>query len=130
MKPAICILTVILAVPALAHHSRPVFYVMDQIISVTGTVVEVQIINPHAKFNFEVTEPDGRKTLWRASTHSGAVLARAGFSSTKPIAVGDKITFEGNPARDPTAKGMLINNFILPSGQKLCYPFTKPCGEK
>jgi hypothetical protein len=123
-------LTIVLAVPALAHHSRPVFYEMDKTISVTGVVVTVQIINPHAKFDFEVTEANGTKSLWRASTHSGAALARAGFSSTKPIAVGDKITFEGNPARDPSAKGMLINNFILPSGQKLCYPFTKPCGEK
>ena len=130
MRVAIYVLTVVLAAPALAHHSRPVFYEMEKIISVTGVVKQVQIINPHSKFDFEVTEPDGKKTLWRASTHSGSALARAGFSSTKPIAVGDKITFEGNPARDQSAKGMLINNFILPNGQKLCYPFTKPCGEK
>ena len=124
MRPAICISAVsavvmlVLGAPAQAHHSRPVFYDMDKMIKVTGVLTDVRIINPHSTFYFEVTEPNGQKTKWVGTTASGAALARAGWTK-ETIKVGTTVIFEGNPARDPTAKGLLVDTFTLPDGKKL-----------
>src|SRR5215216_1289101 len=84
-----------LAAPALAHHSRPVFYDMEKKIKVTGVLVDVKIVNPHSTFYFEVTEPDGQKSKWVGTTASGAALVRAGWSKDT-IKAGTVVIFEGN----------------------------------
>jgi len=124
MRRVICI-SVLLAVvilmlsaPVQTHHSRPVFYDMDKKITVTGVVTDVRIINPHSTFFFEVTEPNGQKTKWIGTTASGAALARAGWTKDT-LKAGTTVTFEGNPPRDATAKGLLIDSFTLPDGKKL-----------
>ena len=124
MKPVVCISAVLVVVifvlsgPARAHHSRPVFYDMDKKITVTGVVTDVRIINPHSTFFFEVTEPNGQKTKWIGTTASGAALARAGWTKDT-LKAGTTVTFEGNPPRDASAKGLLIDSFTLPDGKKL-----------
>ena len=124
MKSARCASAVLvvgllaLAAPVLAHHSRPVFYDMEKKIKITGVVTDVKIVNPHSTFYFEVTEPDGQKTKWVGTTASGAALVRAGWSKDT-IKGGTVVTFEGNPPRDPTAKGLLIDSFTMPDGKKI-----------
>jgi hypothetical protein len=122
MKPttllAFAIVGLILAVPAAAHHSRPVFYDMEKKITVTGVLTDAKIVNPHSTFYFEVTEPDGQKAKWVGTTASGAALVRAGWSKDT-IKAGTTVVFEGNPARDASAKGMLIDSFTLPDGKKI-----------
>ena len=104
--------------PAQAHHSRPVFYDMAKTIHITGVVTDVRIVNPHSTFFFEVTEPNGEKTKWIGTTASGAALFRAGWTRDT-LKVGTTVTVEGNPARDETAKGLLINSFTLSDGKKI-----------
>lgn len=104
--------------PVQAHHSRPVFYDMEKTLRITGVVKDVRIVNPHSTFLFEVTEPNGQKTQWVGTTASGAALFRAGWTK-ETIKAGTTVIFEGNPARDETAKGMLIDSFTMPDGKKL-----------
>jgi hypothetical protein len=124
MRSLISIFTVaalaiaVLGMPVQAHHSRPVFYDVDKTIRITGVVKDVRIINPHTTFVFEVTEPNGQKTQWIGTTASGAALFRAGWTK-ETIKAGTTVIFEGSPARDETAKGMLIDSFTLPDGKKL-----------
>ncbi len=118
ISAVLTVATLVLSAPAGAHHSRPVFYDMDKMIKVTGVLTDTRIINPHSTFFFEVTEANGQKTKWVGTTASGAALARAGWTKDT-IKIGTTVIFEGNPARDPTAKGMLIDTFTLPDGKKL-----------
>lgn len=108
----------VLSASVQAHHSRPVFYDVEKTIRVTGVVKDVRIVNPHSTFVFEVTEPNGQKTQWIGTTASGAALFRAGWTR-ETIKAGTTVIFEGSPARDETAKGMLIDSFTLPDGKKL-----------
>lgn len=110
----------LLAVAAIAqaHHSRPVFYDVNKTIHVTGVVKDVRIVNPHSTFIFEVTEPNGEKTQWIGTTASGAALFRAGWTK-ETIKAGTTVIFEGSPARDETAHGILIDSFTLPDGKKI-----------
>jgi hypothetical protein len=108
----------VLSVPALAHHSIPAFWYPDKTIQITGTVKEVKIINPHSIFIIEVTEANGQKTEWTGVTASGAAMFRAGWTS-ETLKIGSKVTVEGNPPRNETAKGILITSFTLPDGRKI-----------
>jgi Family of unknown function (DUF6152) len=101
-----------------AHHSRPVFYDVSKTIQVTGVVKDVRIVNPHSTFIFEVAEPNGEKTQWIGTTASGAALFRAGWTKDT-IKAGTTVIFEGSPAREESAHGILIDSFTLPDGKKI-----------
>ena len=121
MRLRIPIITVsLMLVTALvqAHHSRPVFYDVSKTIQVTGVVKDVRIVNPHSTFIFEVSEPNGEKTQWIGTTASGAALFRAGWTK-ETIKAGTTVTFEGSPAREDSAHGILIDSFTLPDGKKI-----------
>ena len=121
MRLRIPILTArLLLVAALvqAHHSRPVFYDVSKTIQVTGVVKDVRIVNPHSTFIFEVAEPNGEKTQWIGTTASGAALFRAGWTK-ETIKAGTTVIFEGSPAREESAHGILIDSFTLPDGKKI-----------
>jgi hypothetical protein len=52
------------ASPARAHHGDADRY-NQEVITVTGTVVEVQMVNPHAHIVFDVVE-GGKTVRWQA----------------------------------------------------------------
>jgi hypothetical protein len=87
------------ATPSLAHHSAPVFYKVEERITVTGTVTEFRFTNPHAILKFDVVAENGQAQQWTAETTSPSILRRRGWSqeSFKP---GEKVRLEGMPSVD------------------------------
>jgi hypothetical protein len=90
---------VLVAGGAYAHHSAPVFYKIDERMTVSGTVSEFRFTNPHAILKLEVVAENGEKQQWTAETTSPSILRRRGWSqaSFKP---GDKVKLEGMPSVD------------------------------
>ena len=84
---------------ASAHHSAPVFYKVNERMTVSGTVTEFRFSNPHAILRLEVVGDDGERHVWTAETTSPSILRRRGWSQTsfKP---GDKVKLEGMPSVD------------------------------
>jgi hypothetical protein len=82
-----------------AHHSAPVFYKVEERVTVSGTVTEFRFSNPHAILKFEVVDEHGQKQEWTAETTSPSILRRRGWSqeSFKP---GEKVKLEGMPSID------------------------------
>jgi hypothetical protein len=87
------------ACAAYAHHSAPVFYKVEERVTVSGTVTEFRFTNPHAILKFDVVGADGVKQEWTAETTSPSILRRRGWSqeSFKP---GEKVKLEGMPSQD------------------------------
>ena len=55
----------LLASPALAHHGFAGRYDEEQIrVTVTGTVVDLQFVNPHSIIFFDVTDKTGKTERW------------------------------------------------------------------
>lgn len=79
--------------PASAHHGDAGRY-EDAITSLSGTVVVLQLINPHATIVLDVMDEVGRVLRWQAEVSSANGLARIGWTkdTLKP---GDKITVFG-----------------------------------
>jgi DNA/RNA endonuclease YhcR with UshA esterase domain len=84
---------------AVAHHSAPVFYEVDERITVSGTVTEFRFSNPHAILKLEVVADDGERQLWTAETTSPSILRRRGWSQ-QSFAPGETVTLEGMPSLD------------------------------
>ena len=86
--------SVFLAVfPALAHHGDAGRY-EDAITMLSGTVVALQLINPHANIIIDVQDENDQVVRWQAEVSSANGLARIGWTrdTLKP---GDKITLFG-----------------------------------
>ena len=90
---------VVMAGAAFAHHSAPVFYRVDERITVSGTVTEFRFNNPHAILKFDVVAANGEKQQWTAETTSPSILRRRGWSQAS-FAPGDKVKLEGMPSQD------------------------------
>lgn len=99
-----------------AHHSFAVHFLPDQRVEVTGVVTEFRFRNPHGLVYFAVAGDAGEE-IWRAETNSPNVLRRRGWSEDS-IAVGERVTIEGYPARDDSTT-MRIARVIFEDGREL-----------
>ena len=99
--------TCILAIVALAsngaiasaHHSFAAEFDFQKPVTLKGTVVQWEMINPHGWITMDVTSEDGRITRWMVETSNPNGLMRLGWTkrSLKP---GDEIGVEGYKAKD------------------------------
>jgi hypothetical protein len=84
---------------ALAHHSFAAEFDAQKPVTLKGTVVKWEMINPHGWITIEVTGSDGKTVQWMIETSNPNGLMRLGWSkrSLKP---GDEITVEAYRAKD------------------------------
>lgn len=90
---ALCVgaAVVVAAGPVRAHHGDAGRYIED-VINLTGTVVETQLINPHSILVLDVT--DGGKTVrWQAEMGGAQQLIKSGW--TNAVKPGTKVTLTG-----------------------------------
>lgn len=82
-----------ISTPALAHHGDAGRY-DENLVTLVGTVVELQMINPHAIIIIDVPDANGKVVRWQAEGGGPNALAREGWTrnTLKP---GDKITLIG-----------------------------------
>lgn len=100
-----------------AHHSFPVHYIADKLITVSGTVTKFRFANPHGVIFFTVTDDNGEEQKWKGETNSPNVLKRRGWTK-ESIRVGEKITITGWPARNGS-KLIRVSSVKLPNGDVL-----------
>ena len=90
------------AMPLLAHHSFTAEYDFMKPITVQGTVVKWELINPHGWITVDVKDANGKVVRWAVETGNPNALLRAGWrkDSLKP---GDAVTIDGYLAKDGSA---------------------------
>jgi hypothetical protein len=86
---------VLLASPALAHHGFAGRYDEEHPITVMGTVVELQFLNPHSVIFFDVMDKTGKPQRWQAELGGAAQLNRGEGWTRTTLKAGDKITIIG-----------------------------------
>lgn len=82
-----------------AHHSFAAEFDAQKPITLKGTVVKWEMINPHGWITIDVVEPGGATTQWMVETSNPNGLMRLGWTknSLKP---GDQITVDAYRAKD------------------------------
>jgi hypothetical protein len=101
LKTSLCLAIGLLAVtaPASAHHGDADRY-DDKVISVTGTLVELQLVNPHSIIAFDVTDPSGKTVRWQAEMGGTQQLVKQFGWTKSTVKFGDKVTVTGRRAKD------------------------------
>lgn len=84
--------------PAGAHHALLVDFDVETEITVSGTVTERMLGNPHIFIRLAVEGAEGEE-LWLAEGGPHATLLRHGWTGNE-LAVGDRVRAVGYPARD------------------------------
>jgi len=69
--------TLILAFPALGHHSQAEFD--DDVFEMEGEIVAAYWRNPHVNFTLKTVDDDGNEQLWEMESSSWNTLARRGM---------------------------------------------------
>lgn len=95
--PAIALVLVFGAASAWAHHSQSRFD-LTQTVAVKGVVTNVRWANPHVYLGVAQTTEAGETIEWEVETVGPSALHRLGWTRDS-IAVGDRVTLRGNPAR-------------------------------
>ena len=119
MKNGMLLLSILLvtSLPASAHHSFAAVFDAEKPVDKTGTVTEVEWMNPHAWIHIEVEDEDGTTAIWSFELGSPNGLIRRGWSRGT-VQVGDVISISGYRARDGSNRGN-VKSITLANGREL-----------
>jgi hypothetical protein len=84
---------------AAAHHSFAAEFDAQKPLTLKGTVLKWEMINPHGWITLAVPGPDGKTTEWMIETSNPNGLMRLGWSK-RSLKFGDEITVEAYRAKD------------------------------
>jgi DNA/RNA endonuclease YhcR with UshA esterase domain len=93
-----------------AHHSAPVFYKIDQRVTISGTVTDFRFANPHAILKLDVVAENGETQHWTAETTSPSILRRRGWSQ-QSFVPGEIVKLEGMPSVDGSYLVRIVRAF-------------------
>lgn len=111
------------AVPASAHHAFAAEFDVERPIALTGTVTQVEMINPHSWIHIEVAGDDGESTVWMVEGGSPNSLLRRGITKAS-VPIGAELTIEGYQARDGTNRAV-GRNITFSNGRALFFGGTR-----
>jgi len=102
--------------PVAAHHSAAMFDSTTEV-TLKGTVVEWQWINPHCTLRLDVKDKDGTVKRWSVATSNIADLSKRGWGR-RTFTPGEEVTVTARPARSGEPVGM-IETVTMADGHKL-----------
>jgi hypothetical protein len=133
MKPFVRVIAALTALSGLAagtnmvaaHHAM-VMYDRSTVVTLVGTVVELQWTNPHVFLlvDGKVDEGDlpgaSQPAVWRLETSGPANLKRQGGWSATALKPGDRVSVTINPMKEPGQKNARLNKVtVVDTGQVL-----------
>jgi hypothetical protein len=91
------------AASAGAHHSVPGQFDTSKPMTLTGTISDIDWINPHIYIHLDVKETDGAVARWSLGSAPPAMLRKANLTKAKLMGnAGEVVTIVVYPARDGT----------------------------
>ena len=124
-------LVAIAVIPAAAHHPFTPYYDASKPGSVTGTIVELRVINPHVVLIVDGTGPDGRAGRWAFEGNPPHVFLRQGLKDFRDkLKPGTLVTISGWPAKEPAARAFSGREVTFADGSKMLFGTTPADGDR
>ncbi len=105
------------ALPLAAHHSFSAEFDATKQVTLEGTVVAMEWVNPHSWLTIDVPKPDGKVERWRIEGGSPSVLLRLGWNRNS-LPTGTKIKVIAFQAKDGSLRGS-SRDIEFPDGRKM-----------
>jgi hypothetical protein len=113
----VALVVLMTALPVFAHHGNAA-YDTTKTVTIKGTIVNVEFINPHVMVFFEVSdEKGGGVEKWQGELASPNHLARFGWSK-QTLKPGGQFTFSGLRAKSG-ATTLWITKIITAEGHEI-----------
>ena len=100
-----------------AHHAFAAEFDVNRPLTLKGTLVKWEMVNPHSWFHIDIKDKDGKTSTWMVEGGSPNQLIRMGVTKTT-VPVGTELVIEGYQAKDGTQKAV-GRNFVLADGKRL-----------
>jgi len=110
---------VVLAVPAMAHHSFNTFFDMSRTVQIEGIVKSFRLVSPHSDMMIDVPDAGRKAVTWRITARTGAVNARREGWKVEDF-IGKKVKVEGNPSRREGGTAMAAGVVTFEDGKVVC----------
>ena len=105
------------ALPVAAHHSFGAEFDASKPLTLEGTVVQMEWVNPHSWLTIDVPKPDGTMERWRLEGGSPSVLLRLGWNRDS-LPTGTKIKVTAFQAKDGSFRAS-TREIEFPDGSKM-----------
>ena len=102
---------------SVAHHEFSAEFDIDKPMTLKGTLVRWEMINPHSWVHVDVEDASGNSVTWQIEGGSPNELIRNGVTKNT-VEVGTVLSIEGYLAKDGTEKAV-GRNFVLEDGSRL-----------
>jgi hypothetical protein len=105
------------ALPVAAHHSFSAEFDATKQVTLEGTVVQMEWVNPHSWLTIDVPKADGTVERWHIEGGSPSVLLRLGWNRNS-LPAGTKIKVIAFQAKDGALRGS-SRDIEFPDGRKM-----------
>jgi Family of unknown function (DUF6152) len=105
------------ALPVAAHHSFSAEFDATKQVTLEGTVVQMEWVNPHSWLTIDVPKADGTVERWHIEGGSPSVLLRLGWNRDS-LPAGTKIKVVAFQAKDGSFRGS-SREIEFPDGRKM-----------
>jgi len=116
-----CFLLIIISFQVRAHHAFAAEFDANSPVKLSGKVIKIEWINPHAWIHIEVADESGSSQIWMIEGGTPNTLIRSGINKNS-IKPGTEIIVRGFQAKDKTCKPACKANgrdITLSNGEKL-----------
>jgi len=100
IRPVVLLALLVSGTTLTAHHSFPSYYFEEQMVTITGELVEFDYRAPHAWVKVRARDDHGVERVYAAEWSNPSRLARDGVTKTT-LNIGDQLIVAGSPGRTP-----------------------------
>lgn len=113
-----CAVVAVCAARISAHHSISAEFDTSKPITFTGTIKQVDWMNPHIYTHVEVKNPDGTSTVYKVEGGPPNSLYRQGWRKDT-LKSGDTVTVSGIRAKNPQSMNIGVATITTQDGRRI-----------